>query len=120
MYMSIKQKEIWLIEFYPNVGKEIGKKRPAIVVNHNIIGKLPLKVIVPITTYQAKFASYPWMYKIEPNSLNNLTKTSVADCFQIKNISEDRFIKKLGEISDKELFEIHQKIVKVLNPVYSI
>ena len=114
--MSIKPKEIWLIEFYPNIGKEIGKKRPAIVVNH----KLPLKVIVPITTYQAKFASYPWMHKIEPNSLNNLTKTSVADCFQIKNISEDRFVKKLGEISDKELFEIHQKIVKVLNPVYLI
>ncbi|MEA2028275.1 MAG: type II toxin-antitoxin system PemK/MazF family toxin, partial [Campylobacterota bacterium] len=32
IFMSIKQGEIWLVEFFPQVGSEIAKLRPAIVV----------------------------------------------------------------------------------------
>ena len=28
--MNINQGEIWEVEFFPNVGSEIGKKRPAL------------------------------------------------------------------------------------------
>ena len=31
--MNINQAEIWLVSFNPTTGQEIGKKRPAIVVN---------------------------------------------------------------------------------------
>jgi mRNA interferase MazF len=45
----MNQGEIWLVNLGSNVGAEIKKTRPAIIVNSNAIGKLPLKVIVPIT-----------------------------------------------------------------------
>ena len=42
-------KEIWWVTFNPSVGAEINKKRPAIIVNDDAIGILPLRIIVPIT-----------------------------------------------------------------------
>ena len=48
IYMTIKQVEVLEVEFFTNVKREIGKKKPAIVVNHNLIERLPLKTIVQI------------------------------------------------------------------------
>jgi mRNA interferase MazF len=45
----MKQGEIWLVNLDPTIGAEIKKVRPAVIVNDNAFGKLPLKVIVPIT-----------------------------------------------------------------------
>ncbi len=45
----MKQGEIWEINLSPTVGAEIKKKRPAVIINDDAIGILPLKVIVPIT-----------------------------------------------------------------------
>lgn len=48
----MKQGEVWLINLDPTVGSEIKKTRPGIIVNDNTLGKLPLKVIVPLTDWK--------------------------------------------------------------------
>ena len=45
----MKQGEIWPVDFAAKIGQEIDKKRPAIIVNHDSIGVLQLKVVIPIT-----------------------------------------------------------------------
>lgn len=118
--MTILQNEIWMVEFYPKVGSEIAKLRPAVVVSSNEIGRLPLKTIVPITEWSAQYAHYPWMVKLEANAINGLSKISAVDCFQIKNFSHERFSEKLGTIDAKTMELIHATIVKTLNPLYSL
>jgi len=118
--MSIKQAEIWLVRFYPKVSSEIAKLRPAVIISHDTIGKLPLKTIVPITDWKATYAHYPWMVQIEPNEQNGLSKISAIDCFQIKNFSDERFVEKLGSIDALMLQTLHQTILKTLNPIYSL
>ena len=118
--MSINQGEIWLIQFYPQVGSEMSKKRPAIVVNHNSIGRLPLKVVVPITDWKERYSNYPWILELLPDSLNGLTKASAIDCFQLKNFSDERFIKPIGKVDKQTLESIHETIAKVLNPQYKL
>jgi len=118
--MNIEQGDIWMVRFYPQKGSEISKLRPAIVVSHNAIGRLPLKTVVPITDWKNSYGEYPWMQKIDPKPANGLSKISAADCFQVKNFSDERFIKKIGEIDAKTLFEIHTTIAKTLNPTYSL
>jgi mRNA interferase MazF len=54
------------------------------------------------------------MVKIEVDDLNNLTKTSTADCFQIRSLSQERFIKRIGEIKSYQLEEIKRAIMKVI------
>lgn len=90
----MKQGEIWLINLDPTVGAEIKKNRPALIVNHDSLGKLPLRIIVPVTEWKEKFSIAPWMIKITPNSENGLAKTSSFDCFQVRSVSQERFIKK--------------------------
>jgi mRNA interferase MazF len=68
----MKQSEIWLINLDPTIGAEIKKTRPAIIVNNDDIGILPLKVIVPITDWQERYNNVPWMVKIIPDNDNNL------------------------------------------------
>ena len=48
----MRQGEIWLINLDPTIGAEIKKTRPAVIVSDDAIGKLPLKIIVPITDYR--------------------------------------------------------------------
>lgn len=77
----MKQGDIWLINLDPTVGAEIKKTRPAIIVNDNSLGKLPLKIIVPLTDWNDRYIIAPWMVKILPDPSNNLSKISSCDCF---------------------------------------
>jgi mRNA interferase MazF len=115
----MKQKEIWLINLDPTVGAEIHKKRPALIVNDDALGALPLKVIVPITDWKARYKDALWMVKIAPDSINNLAKVSAIDTFQIRSISTKRFIKKIGSISDEFLIKVQHALECVLS-IYRI
>jgi len=118
--MNINQGEIWLVKFYPQIGSEISKLRPAVVVSHNDIGKLPLKTIVPITDWKENYKNYLWMIQIEDNTTNGLSKLSAIDCFQIKNFTHERFEKKIGQIDIQMLNTIHDTITKTFNPLYQL
>ena len=48
--------EIWLVQFDPSVGAEIRKLRPAVVISLDAIGRLPLRIVVPLTDWQDPFA----------------------------------------------------------------
>ncbi len=111
----MKQGEIWLINLDPTIGAEIKKTRPDIIVNDNSLGKLPLKVIVPVTDWKDRYEVAPWIVKIEPNSKNGLSKKSSADCFQVRSVSEERFVRRLGTISDAVFDEIKFGLAKVFS-----
>jgi mRNA interferase MazF len=111
----MKQSEIWLIDLDPTKGAEIQKIRPAVIVNNNILGKLPLKIIIPITDWKERYEVAPWMVKLEPDNANGLTKASAADCFQIRSLSQERLIRKIGTIDATALMEIKEAIGKVLD-----
>lgn len=109
----MKQGEIWLINLDLSVGAEIKKTRPAIIVNDNSLGKLPLRVIVPITEWKEKYSIAPWMIKIEATSKNGLKKNSSADCFQVRSVSLKRFVKRVGFINEIIMDEIRIGLSKV-------
>ncbi len=111
----MKQSEIWLVNLDPTIGAEIQKKRPAIIINDDRLGKLPLKVIVPITDWKENYSIAPWMVKLEPNSTNGLYKTSAIDCFQVRSLSQERLSKKLGIVDNQILDEIKKALKKVFD-----
>jgi mRNA interferase MazF len=94
----MKQNEIWLTNLDPTIGAEIKKTRPAIIVSDNSLGKLPLKIIVPLTDWKDRYEIAPWMIRVEPDSKNGLKKTSSADCFQVRLLSQRRFVKRIGVV----------------------
>ena len=111
----MKQSEVWILNLDPTIGAEIKKTRPVIVVNDDALGKLPLNVIVPVTDWKEKYSIAPWMIKIEPDSSNGLSKDSAADCFQVRSVSKDRFVRKIGQVPEIVLDDIKKGLSKVLS-----
>ena len=107
--------EIWQIDLNPTVGAEIKKSRPCIIVNDDAVGILPLRVIVPLTEWNARYNSADWMVKIAPDGKNRLTKPSAADCFQVRSVSTNRFLDKIGEITAVDFDEIKRALQVVFN-----
>ena len=106
--------EVWLVNLNPTIDREMGKTRPAVIVNNDVVGILPLKVIVPITDWKEKYANRPWMVKLEANSNNRLNKNSAADTFQVRSLSQNRLVKKLGQLNNFEMVEITAALAIVL------
>jgi len=109
-----KRGEIWLVNFDPTVGAEIKKVRPAVVISSDSVGKLPIKLIAPITDWKTYFSANFWPVKIEPNSINGLNKASAIDTLQLRGVDLQRFIHKLGSVSEITMLEIIASIATVI------
>lgn len=98
--------EVWWIAFNPSVGSELRKIRPAVVVNVAAVGRLPLRIVVPITEWDEKWAQIPWVIPLQRSARNGLAKLSGADCFQVKSVSLERFQSRMGTLEREEVDEI--------------
>jgi mRNA interferase MazF len=92
-----------MINLDPTIGAEIKKTRPAVIVNQDAIGILPLRVIVPLTEWKEHYSIAPWMVRLDPDAANGLSKTSAADGFQIRSVSVQRLTSRIGVVSDQAL-----------------
>jgi mRNA interferase MazF len=101
-----KRGEIWLVDFDPSVGAEIQKVRPALVISVDTIGRLPLRLVVPVTDWKPQYAHYPWFVELPASSTNGLSKDSGADAFQTKSISLSRFVRLLGEVTPAQADDV--------------
>ncbi len=110
----MRKGEIWLINLDPTVGAEIRKTRPAVIVSEDAIGLLPLRVIVPLTDWKERYAVAPWMVSLSPNAQNGLAKTSAADAFQIRSVSQERFVQRLGKLSGDQISQIIEAVQIVI------
>ncbi len=110
----MNQGEIWLIDLDPTIGTEMRKTRPGVIVNDDSLGKLPLRVIVPLTDWKDRYEAASWIVKVDATDDNNLSKVSAADCFQVRSISERRFEKRIGRVSRSSLDQILIALSKVL------
>ena len=111
----MKQGEIWLVNLEPTVGSEIRKTRPAIIVNDDRLGKLPLKIIVPLTDWKPAYAQAAWMVRVLPDTENKLLKESAADAFQVRSVAEERLVRQLGRIGPALLRQVQQALAAVLS-----
>ncbi|HYW19490.1 MAG TPA: type II toxin-antitoxin system PemK/MazF family toxin [Nodularia sp. (in: cyanobacteria)] len=109
-----KRGDIWLTNFDPTLGAEIKKIRPAVVVSSDGVGKLPIKLIAPITDWKEYYAGNIWHIKIEPDITNNLTKASAVDVLQLRGIDVQRLIRKIGDCSTEVMEEIAAAIAAVV------
>jgi len=110
----MNQGEIWRISLDPTIGAEINKSRPAIIISADVLGKLPLKIIAPITDWKEQYCNYPWMVKITPTEQNCLAKVSAIDCFQVRSVSVERFISLIGFVETEIITQIQEAVIKVI------
>lgn len=109
----MKRGEIWLVNLDPTIGSEIKKTRPAVIISSDLMGILPLKVVVPFTDWKDRYTSAPWMVRIDPDENNGLNKPSASDGLQVRSVSQQRLVKRLGILTPLQVAQIVQAVVNV-------
>lgn len=110
----MRRGEVWVVNLDPTLGSEIRKTRPAVIVSDDNVGVLPLRVVVPLTEWHARYAVAPWMVSILPSAENGLDKPSAADAFQVRSIDQRRLVRLLGSLTATQMAEIAQALAAVL------
>jgi mRNA interferase MazF len=106
----ISRGEIWLVNFNPSTGAEIKKLRPAIVVSLDSVGRLPLRIVVPVTDWNLRYSGFPWFVFLPADAQSGLAKDSGADAFQVKSVSVYGFNRLIGSVTDTQLEQIASAI----------
>lgn len=106
MTPSPNRGEVWMVQFDPQVAEEIGKLRPAAVMSVSGVGRLPLRIVVPLTDWKPHYSHYPWFVPVVPPPANGLSKDSGADAFQVKSVALRRFQTRLGALTPSQADEI--------------
>lgn len=90
--------EIWFLNLDPTIGAEIQKTRPCVIVSPPQLDYLKTRIIAPITSKGFE-APYRLNFKL-------LGKDAKILCDQIRSVSVDRFVFKVGELSFKHSKEL--------------
>ena len=96
--MAIKQFEIWIADLNPQIGTEAGKTRPVLIVQTNLLNKLPhpSTIVCPITTNVKKETEILRVHLKKGTA--NLQKDCDIVIDQIRAIDNKRLINKIGDL----------------------
>ena len=107
--------EVYLAKLNPKKGNEVGKIRPVLIYQTNILNDCehPTTIILPISTVLIDGA-YPLRYRIAKR--DKLEKTSDVLCDQIRALDNQRILEgTLTQLTDKEILEIDKQVKIVLD-----
>ena len=103
--------EIWRVSLDPTIGAEIRKTRPAVILNDNAVGALPLRIMAPVKPWKPKYQDVPWM--VELSETVGRDKRSAVDLFQIRPLSTSRCIERIGTVQEPVMERIERQLCLV-------
>lgn len=88
----------------PVVGSEVGKKRPAVVLQNALANRSsPTVTVIPVSSKVGRV--YPFQVRLAAGE-GGLPKESKALCEQIRTVSRERLGERLGKLSAERLQEV--------------
>lgn len=106
--------EVWRVNLDPTCGAEMRKTRPVVVMSSDAVGKLPIRLVAPITSWDDRFADHIWHVKISPCKENGLSKPSSVDVLQTRSVDVSRFTERMGRLTSTDLEEILAALAAVV------
>lgn len=100
--MTAERGELWLVDFGNPIGSEQGGTRPAVIISSDRLNRsrAGLVIVIPCTTARRNIPSH---VELDP-AKSGLDHVSYAKCEDIKSISEQRLVAKLGRADEESLF----------------
>ncbi len=113
--MLIKQFEVWVADLNPQIGTGSGKTRPVLVVQTNLLNKIPhpSTIICPITT-NVKLDSDILRVHLDKGMANMHQHCDIM-IEQIRAIDNHRLIKKVGDLPIELVELVKENIMIVLD-----
>jgi mRNA interferase MazF len=106
--VSARRGEIWLVDFGDPVGREQSGSRPAVVVSADRLNESRAGVVIVVPTTTA-FRGLPSHVEIERGG-SGLDEVSYAKCEDVKSVSTQRLIGRLGVVSNETTFQVERAL----------
>jgi mRNA interferase MazF len=102
-----------MVDFGTPVGHEQGYRRPAIVVSDDRLNRsrAELAIVIPVTTKRRDLPSH---VEIEPGD-SGLAETSYVKGEDVKSVSRQRLIRRLGAVPADRLSRVEQILLRLLS-----
>jgi len=111
--MLTEQFEIWISDLNPQIGTEPGKTRPVLVIQTNLLNKVPhpSTIICPITTNVKKESDILRVHLKKGQVKMHQDSDIMID--QIRAIDNERLIKKVG-VLPKDIIELVKENINII------
>jgi mRNA interferase MazF len=109
-----KRGEVWTCNLGVNIGSELNKIRPVIVISNDIGNEnSSLVTVVPISNREERLPTHVALTQEDFKYIeNHIAGTSMAE--QIKAVSKARLGRKIGELHENTLKRIEQSVLLAL------
>ena len=108
--IEIRRGDVVDINFEPSRGHEIGKTRPAVVIQNDIGNQFsPLIIVAPIRGAEHLKRMFPVLVLV-PKNEGGLDKESMVQCDQIKSFDKSRIVKKRGTLSPDTMRKVNDAL----------
>ncbi|KUK32075.1 MAG: mRNA interferase [Thermoanaerobacterales bacterium 50_218] len=100
--------EVWLVDLNPVRGHEQAGKRPALVISVDAFNTGPagLAIVLPMTSREK---GIPLHVRVDPPE-GGVKATSFVKCEDIRSISTERLIAKLGRVSAETMALVEDRV----------
>jgi mRNA interferase MazF len=100
----IRRGDIYLVQLDPVVGSEVGKTRPAVVLQNDLANRSsPTVTLIPVSSKTDRV--FPFQVRI-PAGEGGLEHPSKALCEQIRTVARARLLQYVGHLPTERLDEI--------------
>jgi len=110
--MKYKQYDIWLADLNPKVGTELGKTRPVVIIQTDLLNETHLSTIVCPVTTNVKPEAEILRVHLKKAQLSKMSDILVD---QPRAIDNKRFIKRLGKLTSEQAMELKENLKIVLD-----
>jgi mRNA interferase MazF len=100
----IERGDVLWVSLDPVVGSEVGKRRPAVVLQNRLANRSsPTVTVVPISSRVRRV--FPFQVLLEAGE-GGLPRPGKVLCEQIRTVSQERLGERLGRISSERLQDV--------------
>jgi mRNA interferase MazF len=112
---SPRKGDVWLVNFDPTCGKEIQKKRPAVVVSRDEYNAFAWPVLVVPMTSQGLDKVAPVFEVVVPQGEGGTDHDSKTKANHMRTVDRERLVELLGHVGDPTMHAIEQTIRNLID-----
>ena len=88
------------------VGPELQRDRPAVVISSPALDAVPVRIVVPLTTWRDQYEGQINKLRVGADDWNGLHAESAAEVLQVRSVSTERFLRRIGFFEADQVEEI--------------
>lgn len=109
----MKRGELWIVDLEPGFGREMHKKRPALIISADEIHQFSSDIVIIPASSRVPPSLGSDIVVI--NEETGVTKPSVLVPLLIRSVDKNRLIKKIGVVSKETIKDVEQALLLVLD-----